>query len=173
MSEKTVLVIDDSATIRKLVDTHLTAAGYRVVLAPNAELGISLAGEVSPDLILLDHQLPGTTGYDVCCQLSQSEQLRQIPVVVSSTLRKKAYAEYVELSNVVDMLPKPYTEELLKTTVANAIETAAMVVSSQACGTAVPEVIDQQDDAALSGTFAIFGLRELLDFLNNGSKSGS
>lgn len=172
MSEKTVLVIDDSATIRKLVDTHLTSAGYRVVLAPNAELGISLAGEVSPDLILLDHQLPGTTGYDVCCQLSQSEQLRQIPVVVSSTLRKKAYAEYVELSNVVDMLPKPYTEELLKTTVANAIETAAMVVSSQACGTAVPEVIDQQDDAALSGTFAIFGLRELLDFLNNGSKSG-
>ena len=172
MSDKTVLVIDDSATIRKLVDTHLSPAGYRVVLAPNAEDGIQLAGEINPDLILLDHQLPGTTGYDVCCQLVQSPKLSLIPVVVSSTLRKKAYAEYIDLDNVVDMLPKPYTEELLKTTVANALETAAMIVSSQSQGTAIPEVIQQMDEAALNGSLACFGLRELIDFLNNGRKSG-
>lgn len=172
MSEKTVLVIDDSATIRKLVDTHLTPAGYLVVLAPNAEVGLELAAEVKPDLILLDHQLPGTTGYDVCCQLVKSPQLCKIPVVVSSTLRKKAYAEYIDLDNVVDMLPKPYTEELLRTTVANAIETAVMVVTSQSGGTAVPEVIDQLEEAAMAGSFACFGLRELLDFLNNGCKAG-
>jgi CheY-like chemotaxis protein len=172
MSDKTILVIDDSATIRKLVDTHLSPVGYRVVLAPNAEDGIKLAGEIHPDLILLDHQLPGTTGYDVCCQLVQSPELQSIPVVVSSTLRKKAYAEYIDLDNVVDMLPKPYTEELLRTTVANALETAAMIVSSQSQGTAVPEVIQQLDEAALSGTLACFGLRELIDFLNNGRKQG-
>jgi CheY-like chemotaxis protein len=172
MSEKTILVIDDSATIRKLVDTHLTPAGYRVVLAPNAEDGVKLAGEVKPDLILLDHQLPGTTGYEVCCQLVESPELAIIPVVISSTLRKKAYAEYIDLDNVVDMLPKPYTEELLRTTIANALETAAMIVNSQSQGTAVPEVIQQLDEAALGGLFACFGLRELLDFLNNGRKTG-
>lgn len=172
MSDKTVLVIDDSATIRKLVDTHLSPVGYRVVLAPNAEVGLELAAELQPDLILLDHQLPGTTGYDVCCKLVESPELRLIPVVVSSTLRKKAYAEYIDLDNVVDMLPKPYTEDLLRTTVANALETAAMIVSSQSQGTAVPEVIQQLDEAALAGSFACFGLRELIDFLNNGRKAG-
>ncbi|MGV3482845.1 MAG: response regulator [Planctomycetaceae bacterium] len=172
MNDKTILVIDDSATIRKLVDTHLSPSGYRVVLAPNAEEGLRLAMEVQPDLILLDHQLPGTTGYDVCCQLVQTPQLKQIPVVISSTLRKKAYAEYIDLDNVVDMLPKPYTEDLLRTTVANALETAAMIVNSQSQGTAVPEVIQQLGEAALAGSFAFFGLRELLDFLNNGRKSG-
>lgn len=172
MSDKTILVIDDSATIRKLVDSHLSPVGYRVVLAPNAEDGLRLATEVEPDLILLDHQLPGTTGYDVCCQLVELPNLRQIPVVVSSTLRKKAYAEYIDLDNVVDMLPKPYTEELLRTTVANALETAAMVVSSQTQGTAVPEVIRQLDEAALCGSLDCFGLRELIDFLNNGRKAG-
>ncbi len=172
MSDKTVLVIDDSATIRKLVDTHLSPVGYRVVLAPNAEEGLELAADLLPDLILLDHQLPGTTGYDVCCKLVESPELRQIPVVVSSTLRKKAYAEYIDLDNVVDMLPKPYTEDLLRTTVANALETAAMIVSSQSHGTAVPEVIQQLDEAALAGSFACFGLRELIDFLNNGRKAG-
>lgn len=172
MSDKTILVIDDSATIRKLVDTHLSPVGYRVVLAPNAEEGLQLAGEVNPDLILLDHQLPGTTGYEVCCQLVESDQLRQIPVVISSTLRKKAYAEYIDLDNVVDMLPKPYTEELLRTTVANALETAAMIVNSQSQGTAVPEVIEQMDEAAMSGSFVCFGLREVIDFINNGRKTG-
>ncbi|QDT08165.1 response regulator [Planctomycetes bacterium K23_9] len=172
MTDKTVLVIDDSATIRKLVDTHLTPAGYRVVLAPNAEDGVRLAGECSPDLILLDHQLPGTTGYDVCCKLVEIPELRSIPVVISSTLRKKAYAEYVDLDNVVDMLPKPYTEQLLLMTVANALETAAMVVTSQSQGSAVPEVINQQSEAELAGSLTCFGLRELLDFLNNGRKSG-
>jgi CheY-like chemotaxis protein len=172
MSDKTVLVIDDSATIRKLVDTHLSPSGYRVVLAANAEEGCALASQVNPDLILLDHQLPGTTGYEVCCKLVESQELRTIPVVISSTLRKKAYAEYIDLDNVVDMLPKPYTEDLLKTTVANALETAAMIVNSQTQGSTVPEVIDQLDDAALAGSFALFGLRELLDFLNNGRKSG-
>ncbi len=172
MSNQTILVIDDSATIRKLVDTHLSPVGYRVVLAPNAEDGIQLAGEIEPDLILLDHQLPGTTGYDVCCKLVESPALSGIPVVISSTLRKKAYAEYIDLDNVVDMLPKPYTEELLRTTVANALETAAMIVASQSQGTAVPEVIQQLDEAALSGSLACFGLRELIDFLNNGRKVG-
>ncbi len=172
MSQHTVLVIDDSATIRKLVDRHLSAVGYRVVLAASAEEGLQLAAEVKPDLILLDHQLPGTTGYNVATQLSDMEALRRIPVVISSTLRKKAYAEYIDLDNVVDMLPKPYTEDLLQTTVANAIETAAMIVGSQSAGSAVPEVISALDEAALAGNFSCFGLRELLDFLNNGQKQG-
>ncbi len=172
MTDKTILVIDDSATIRKLVDTHLSPLGYQVILAPNAEDGLRQASEVMPDLILLDHQLPGTTGHDVCCQLVEIPELRNVPVVISSTLRKKAYAEYIDLDNVVDMLPKPYTEELLRTTVANALETAAMIVSSQSDGTAIPEVIHQLDDATLSGTLGCFSLREVVDFLNNGRKCG-
>ncbi len=172
MKDKTILVIDDSATIRKLVDTHLSPVGYQVVLAPNAEDGLRLAEEIRPDLILLDHQLPGTTGFEVASMLAGTADLKFIPVVISSTLRKKAYAEYTDLDNVVDMLPKPYTEELLQTTVANALETAAMVVGSQAGGTAVPETINQVTEADLAGSFSLFGLRELLDFINNGNKCG-
>jgi CheY-like chemotaxis protein len=172
MAEKKVLVIDDSATIRKLVDTHLSPAGYTVILAPTAEDGLQLAEETRPDLILLDHQLPGTTGFEVCQQLAASSTLQLIPVVVSSTLRKKAYVEYADLDNVVDMLPKPYTENLLRTTVENAIETAAMIVESQTKGSAVPEVIGDTSEPDLAGHFAVFGIREIIDFLNNGTKQG-
>ncbi|WP_182865515.1 response regulator [Rhodopirellula sp. JC639] len=172
MAEKKVLVIDDSATIRKLVDTHLSPAGYAVTLAPTAEDGLQLAEEIRPDLILLDHQLPGTTGFEVCQQLAASSTLKTIPVVVSSTLRKKAYVEYADLDNVVDMLPKPYTENLLRTTVENAIETAAMIVESQTKGSAVPEIIGETSEPDLAGRFSVFGIREVVDFLNNGHKQG-
>ena len=172
MSEKTVLVIDDSATIRRFVDNELSSAGYRVALAGTAEEGMAKAAGENPDLIILDHQLPGTTGYEVCCQLLADPELAKIPVVASSTLRKKAYAEYVDCDNVVDMLPKPYQPEVLIATVGNAIETAAMVVESQSHGSAVPEVIDELGESDLAGTFGCFGLRELLDLLNNGEKSG-
>ena len=172
MSTSTVLVIDDSATIRKLVDSHLSQEGYRVVLAPNAEIGLKLAREVQPDLILLDHQLPGTTGIEVCKQIIQFPECTRIPFVISSTLRNQAYAEYVGVPNVVDSLPKPFKPELLKMTVANALEVGAMVVASQAGGTAVPEVVEETSQAALSGDFRWIGLREVLDFLCNGSKQG-
>ena len=172
MTDKRILVIDDSATIRKLVDTHLSPAGYDVTLAPNAEDGLELAAQIVPDLILLDHQLPGTTGAEVCGQLLADTTLATIPVVVSSTLRKKAYVEYAEMDNVVDMLPKPYTEDLLITTVANAIETAEMVVASQSKGSAVPEIIGDADEPDLSGSLSVSNLREVVDFLNNGTKQG-
>ena len=172
MSTPTILVIDDSATIRKMVDSHLSQEGYRVVLAPNGEVGLSMAREIKPDMILLDHQLPGTTGIEVCRKIIQFPECQHIPFVVSSTLRKQAYVEYMDVPNVVDSLPKPFKPELLKMTVANALETGAMVISSQTNGTAVPEVVGETDQPALSGDFRWLGLREVIDFLNNGQKNG-
>ncbi len=172
MVTKTILVIDDSATIRKMVDSHLSQEGYRVALAVNGELGIEMARELIPDLILLDHQLPGTTGIEVCRKIVQFPECRNIPFLVSSTLRKKAYVEYMDMPNVVDSLPKPFKPELLLMAVANALETGAMIMSSQANGTAVPEVVGEVDQAAFSGDFRSIGLREILDFLNNGLKEG-
>ncbi len=172
MSEKTVLLIDDSATIRRLVDSELSSAGYRVLLAPTAEEGLDKAAHEQPNLIILDHQLPGTTGYEVACRLLENPDTASIPVVASSTLRKKAYSEYIDCDNVVDMLPKPYSPEVLIATVENAIETAQIVVQSQSGGTAVPEVMDESGDSDLGGTFQCFSLREVIDLVNNGMKQG-
>lgn len=171
MQNATILVIDDSATIRRLVNNVLNGAGYQVLSAPTAEEGVQIANEHRPDLIILDHQLPGTTGTEVCRQLLSSEA-RTIPVIASSTLRKQAYVEYADCSNVIDMLPKPYNDELLKSTVQHALETGHMVVDSQEHGTAVPEVINQINGCEFSGTFKRFTLREVLDFLNNSQKTG-
>ena len=127
MDQPLILVIDDSQTIRKLVECHLSQAGYRVAMAADAEQGLELARTLQPQLILLDHQLPGTTGDEVCRKLLEDESTARIPVVISSAMRNRAFAQYTEYPNVVDQIPKPFTPELLKSGVANALQTGAMV----------------------------------------------
>lgn len=167
-----VLVIDDSPTIRKMVECHLSQAGYRVAVAADAANGLKAAATMRPSLILLDHQLPGTTGDQVCRQLLADEATAQVPVVVCSALRNRAFAAYTEFSNVIDQIPKPFTPELLTSGVANALETGAVVMQAQRTGCAMPETIAEPMDAVLEGSTAQFPLRATLDFLNNLLKKG-
>src|SRR5262245_34679727 len=172
MESPLILVIDDSATIRKMVECHLSQAGYRVVLAPEADRGLELARTIAPSLILLDHQLPGTTGDQVCRRLLQAEETASVPVVISSAMRNRAFAQYTEFPNIVDQIPKPFTPELLKSGVDNALQMGAMVVQAQRTGSAVPEAMGSADQAALEGSTQVFPLRQLIDFLNNGQHRG-
>src|SRR5271157_3359997 len=172
MENPLVLVIDDSQTIRKMIECHLSQAGYRVALAPDAEQGLQMARTLQPDLILLDHQLPGTTGDEVCRKLLDDEQTSRVPVVISSAMRNRAFAQYTEFANVVDQIPKPFTPELLKSGVANALQMGDMVVQSQRTGCAMPEAVGEVDNAILEGNTGPFSLRVLLDFLNNSQQAG-
>jgi DNA-binding response OmpR family regulator len=172
MDQPLILIIDDSQTIRKLVECHLSQSGYRVAMAADAEHGLELARTIHPQLILLDHQLPGTTGDEVCRKLLESDSTATIPVVVSSALRNRAFAQYTQYPNVVDQIPKPFTPELLKSGVANALQTGAMVLQAQRTGGAMPETVGEVHDALLEGMTESFPLLAVLDFLNNHHQTG-
>jgi len=167
-----ILVIDDSPTIRKMVECHLSQAGYRVALAPDAEQGVAMAASLGPDLILLDHQLPGVTGDQVCKRLLASEATARVPVLVSSGMRNRAFALYAEFPNVIDQIPKPFTPELLKSGVANGLATGALVEQAQRTGCAMPEAVGEGSEASLSGRTQDFPLRSVLDFLTNAQAEG-
>jgi DNA-binding response OmpR family regulator len=61
---QTILVVDDSASVRTLVSEYLTAEGFRVVTANNGRQALFAARDEKPDLILLDIMMPEMTGYD-------------------------------------------------------------------------------------------------------------
>jgi DNA-binding response OmpR family regulator len=61
---KTILVVDDKASIRRLVREYLTTEGFRVVTADNGSHALSVARQAKPDLILLDLMMPEMGGYD-------------------------------------------------------------------------------------------------------------
>ena len=80
MSQSRILVVEDNPKNLKLVRDLLTYSGYEVIEATSGEEGVQLALETSPDLILMDLQLPGIDGAEALRRIRVSEN-NQIPVV--------------------------------------------------------------------------------------------
>lgn len=76
-----ILVVDDAAINRRLVQFILEAEGYGIALAETGASAIEMACQSLPSLILLDVGLPDMDGYEVCRQLKSHESTRQIPVI--------------------------------------------------------------------------------------------
>lgn len=78
---KTVLLIEDNEQNRYLTTFLLERHGYFVISAPDGMSGIELACIKTPDIILLDIQLPTMDGYDVAQALRARARLRKVPIV--------------------------------------------------------------------------------------------
>lgn len=76
-----ILVIDDDAAMRDLLKLHLANAGYEVLLAEDGIVGGRLALDSSPNLVLVDVEMPYLNGYDLVAAMKADEATRHIPVV--------------------------------------------------------------------------------------------
>ncbi|HWN90227.1 MAG TPA: response regulator, partial [Verrucomicrobiae bacterium] len=79
---ETVLIIDDDAAVRDLVQRFLTKEGFRVAVAASGEEGLRLAKELRPDAITLDVIMPGLDGWAVLSALKADTDLAEIPVIM-------------------------------------------------------------------------------------------
>ena len=81
-----VLVIDDAVEIRELVGNMLRDAGFRVASAPDGFQGFKMAAEVSPDVILMDFDLPGMDGLEATSHLRRHTTTKNIPIIAFTGL---------------------------------------------------------------------------------------
>jgi signal transduction histidine kinase/CheY-like chemotaxis protein len=105
-----VLIIDDDEEIRKVLHKYLTKLGYQVETADNGELGIKLARNLLPDVIILDVLMPKMDGWEVLSHLKASSELAHIPVIILSVIEDKNMGYSLGAS---DYLVKPITREEL------------------------------------------------------------
>ncbi len=83
---KKILFIEDESALQKTFNEILTQEGYEMMSALDGEIGLKLAKEKKPDLILLDLILPKIHGFDVLKQLKQDPQTKDIPIIVLTNL---------------------------------------------------------------------------------------
>jgi DNA-binding response OmpR family regulator len=79
-----ILIAEDERDIRELINFTLMFAGHKVTLAVNGEEAVSLAQQVTPDLIMMDVRMPKMTGYEACRQMKTIDALKDTPVVFLS-----------------------------------------------------------------------------------------
>ena len=109
-----ILVVDDTPEIRELLQIHLEAAGYQVLVAGNGQEALAAVAALAPDLILLDVVMPVVDGYEVCRRLKADEETAFIPIVMLTALQDLTHRlRGIELG-ADDFLSKPFNHlELL------------------------------------------------------------
>ncbi len=121
--EPTILVIDDSPDVHRLVDVRLRGRGASYLPATTAHDGIMLARTAQPDLILLDIDLPDVDGFEVCRRLKECPETWAIPIIflggaVDVETKVRAFDH-----GAVDYVTKPFEPEELRARVRNALRT--------------------------------------------------
>ncbi len=106
-----ILVVDDTPANLELLSGMLKKRSYKLRAAVSGELALQAVRNEAPDLILLDINMPGMDGYEVCRRLRLDEKLKDIPVIFLSSLDE--LEDKVKAFNVggVDYITKPYQIE--------------------------------------------------------------
>ena len=103
---KTILVVDDKASLRTMVQEYLTAEGYQVVIADNGRTALFVARQEKPDLILLDIMMPEMGGYEF---MQKHKQERGTPIILlTAKLEESDKVLGLELG-ADDYITKPFS----------------------------------------------------------------
>ena len=82
MSGKTVLIVDDEASIREMIAVALEMADYECLEAADARTAHAMIIDRQPDLVLLDWMLPGTSGVELARRLKKEDATAEIPIIM-------------------------------------------------------------------------------------------
>ena len=114
----TILIIEDNPANMKLAVFVLEQAGYTVVTANDAEVGLTLARELRPNLIMMDVQLPGMDGLAATELLKKDEITRGIPVIALTALAMKGDEARIRDAGCDAYIAKPMRYQEVLDTVA-------------------------------------------------------
>jgi two-component system, cell cycle response regulator DivK len=120
-----ILIADDRPSSRELLQLVLERAGYAVMEAADGEQALALTRAESPDLVLLDLQMPGLDGYAVLSALRQEARFRYLPVLALTASAMRGDRERILEAGFTDYLAKPAGPELLRETVARLLRESA------------------------------------------------
>ncbi len=111
MSTPTILVVDDEPQIRRVMRTTLSSNGYSVIEARSGEEALEITRKERPELVLLDVNMPGMSGLDVCREIRDQSDIAIIMLTVRDTEHDKVLALD---AGADDYVVKPFSiEELL------------------------------------------------------------
>lgn len=103
----TILYIEDNCENRLLVRRVLEAEGYRVIEAEDGLAGMDFVQSETPDLVLMDINLPELDGYEVTKRLKQSPAMAEVPVIAMTANVMKGDREKTIAAGCDGYIPKP------------------------------------------------------------------
>ena len=116
-----VVVADDDALLRSLVEFKLKSRGYRVITAGDGDEALSTITRERPDLVVLDAMMPGADGFEVLRRMKAEAALSAIPVVMLTARRLESDIVGALQLGASDYLVKPFIPEELAMRIARLV----------------------------------------------------
>ncbi|MFA4968983.1 MAG: response regulator, partial [Sulfuritalea sp.] len=108
-----VMVVDDSLTVRKISGRLLARHGYHVLTAKDGVDALEQLGEVIPDVMLLDIEMPRMDGFDLARNIRADKRLKHIPIIMITSRTADKHRQMAAEIGVDHYMGKPYDEEEL------------------------------------------------------------
>jgi twitching motility two-component system response regulator PilG len=125
VSEPVVLVVDDSPTVRKIVQLTLQRERIRVVTAGDGLTALAAVADEQPDLILLDIMLPRMDGYNICQVIRKNMAYRDLPIIMLSGKDGLFDKMRGKLAGSTEYMTKPFDSIELAQTVKRYLDSPA------------------------------------------------
>ncbi len=126
VNEPVVLVVDDSPTVRKIVQLTLQREHIRVVTAGDGLSALAAVSDEEPDLILLDIMLPRMDGYNICQVIRKNMAYRDMPIIMLSGKDGLFDKMRGKLAGSTEYVTKPFDSAELVATVKRHLESVPM-----------------------------------------------
>jgi signal transduction histidine kinase len=111
MKQKFILAVDDNPNNLSVISQALRSVGWQVRIAVDGEDALAKVSQKLPELILLDVQMPGMNGFEVCQHLKANEKTASIPVIFMTALADTASKLKGLSLGAVDYITKPFEQE--------------------------------------------------------------
>lgn len=108
-----ILVADDSVTIQKVVELTLIRENVELVQARSGDEAMQKAREVKPDLMLIDHSMPGNAGLELCGAIRQDPQLKDVPIILMAGVSGNVDEAAARQAGATDVVSKPFESQVL------------------------------------------------------------
>ncbi len=116
-----VLCIDDDPLVLRFYEDFLPEHGYQTLTATDGLLGIQIAAEACPDVILLDVMLRGLSGFDICRMFRADPALRDIPIILVTVLGDPSVATTGQEAGATLTLQKTADAERIASAIAEVL----------------------------------------------------
>ncbi len=123
-----ILLAEDNAANVSTISSYLEAKGCRLVVARNGQEAIDLARSVSPDLILMDIQMPGTDGFVAMQEIRRDPKFADLPIVALTALAMTGDRERCLIAGANDYISKPIKLKNLAQTIQKMLAASAYKV---------------------------------------------
>jgi chemosensory pili system protein ChpA (sensor histidine kinase/response regulator) len=105
------MVVDDSLTVRKISGRLLARHGYHVLTAKDGVDALEQLGDVMPDVMLLDIEMPRMDGFDLARNIRGDKRLKHIPLIMITSRTADKHRQLAMEIGVNHYLGKPYDED--------------------------------------------------------------